>query len=165
AGNTVLSCGSIPAAGTKKQREAGVADSIETMIQDMERVSGPHEASHLTRVLVERSAELVDWLVEHCGVEVKLYTNYKHVGHTIPRLHTQPTGRGSELVGALARAAERDGVDVLFNNPVTRLITDEKGAVVGAEAGKGGATYRIDARKVVLATNGYGANRALLREF
>ena len=62
AGNTSLSCGSIPAAGTRKQREAGVQDSVETMIADMERVSGPHEASHLTRLLASRSAELVDWL-------------------------------------------------------------------------------------------------------
>lgn len=91
AGNTVLSCGSIPAAGTRMQREAGIADSVEAMIKDVERVSGPHDASHLTRTLVERSAEVVEWLVDHCGIEVKLYTNYKHVGHSVPRLHTQPS--------------------------------------------------------------------------
>jgi fumarate reductase flavoprotein subunit len=165
AGNTMLSCGSIPAAGTRKQREAGIVDSVETMIADMERVSGPHEASHLTRALVERSAEVVDWLVDYCGIEVKLYTNYKHVGHTIPRLHTQPTGRGADLIGGLARAAERNGIDILFNNPVTRLIADDSGAVIGAEAQSGATRYRIDAKKVILASNGYGANRALLREF
>lgn len=165
AGNTMLSCGSIPAAGTRKQREAGVTDSIETMIADMERVSGPHEASHLTRVLVERSAELVDWLGDHCGIEVKLYTNYKHVGHTIPRLHTQPSGRGADLIGGLARAAAREGIDVVFSNPVRQLFTGDGGAVVGAEVGDGAGKYRIDAKKVILATNGYGANRGLLREF
>lgn len=165
AGNTVLSCGSIPAAGTRKQREAGVADSIETMIADMERVSGPHEASHLTRVLVERSAELVDWLGDYCGVEVKLYTNYKHVGHTIPRLHTQPGGKGSELIEGLARAAAREGIDIAFSNPVRRLTADANGAVTGAEVGDGASAYRIRAKKTILATNGYGANRTLLREF
>lgn len=165
AGNTMLSCGSIPAAGTRKQREAGVTDSVETMIADMERVSGPHEASYLTRALVERSAELVDWLGDYCGIETKLYTNYKHVGHTIPRLHTQPSGRGADLIGGLARAAERQGIDVVFSNPVRQLLTDADGKVVGAEAGDGAAKYRIDAKKVILATNGYGANRALLREF
>ena len=165
AGNTVLSCGSIPAAGTKKQRAAGVTDSIETMIADMERVSGRHDLSHLTRTLVSRSAELVDWLGDYCGVEVKLYTNYKHVGHTIPRLHTQPSGRGSELMEQLAKTAKREGIDIAFNNPVRRLLTDAQGAVVGAEAGDGASAYRVRAKKVILASNGFGANKALLREF
>jgi fumarate reductase flavoprotein subunit len=164
AGNTVLSCGSIPAAGTRMQRAAGIADDVQTMIADIERVAGPHDASHLTRTVVERSAELVEWLVDHCGVEVKLYTNYKHVGHTIPRLHTQPSGQGSELVDALARAATRAGIEIAFSNPVVRLISDASGAVTGAEVGAGDARYIVDARKVILATNGYGANRALLAE-
>lgn len=165
AGNTVLSCGSIPAAGTRMQREAGIADSVEIMIGDLERVSGPHEASHLTRTLVERSAEVVEWLVDQCGIEVKLYTNYKHVGHSVPRLHTQPSGRGADLVDGLARAAAREGIDIVFSNPVRGLITNGKGAVIGAEVGDGASHYRIDARKVILATNGFGANRSLLREF
>lgn len=165
AGNTVLSCGSIPAAGTRKQREAGITDSVETMIADMERVSGPHDASHLTRVLARRSAELVDWLGDHCGVEVKLYTNYKHVGHTIPRLHTQPSGRGADLVEGLARAAARAGIDIVFSNPVRNLLTSPDGAVIGAGIEAGSSQYHIRAKKTVLATNGYGANRALLREF
>ena len=165
AGNTVLSCGSIPAAGTKKQRAAGVTDSVDTMIADMERVSGAHDMSHLTRTLATRSAELVDWLGDYCGVEVKLYTNYKHVGHTIPRLHTQPSGRGAELMEQLARTAKRVGIDIAFNNPVRRLIADDNGAVVGAEVGDGASAYRIRAKKVILASNGFGANKALLREF
>lgn len=165
AGNTMLSCGSIPAAGTRKQREAGVTDSVDTMIADMERVSGPHDASHLTRVLVERSAELVDWLGDHCGIEVKLYTNYKHVGHTVPRLHTQPSGRGADLIDALARAASREGIDIVFSNPVKRLLIGAGGAVTGAEIGSGASQYRINAKKTILATNGFGANRAMLREF
>jgi len=165
AGNTMLSCGSIPAAGTRKQREAGVADSVEAMVADMERVSGAHDASHLTRVLAERSAELVDWLGEHCGIEVKLYTNYKHVGHSVPRLHTQPSGKGAQLIEGLARAAARDGIDVAFSNPVRRLLLEEGGVVTGAEVGNGASRYRVHARKVILATNGYGANRAMLREF
>lgn len=165
AGNTVLSCGSIPAAGTKKQRAAGVTDSVDTMIADMERVSGRHDMSHLTRTLAARSAELVDWLGDYCGVEVKLYTNYKHVGHTIPRLHTQPSGRGSELMEQLARTAKREGIDIAFNNPVRRLLANAQGAVVGAEVGDGAAAYRVRAKKVILASNGFGANKALLREF
>lgn len=165
AGNTMLSCGSIPAAGTRMQREAGITDNIDTMIADIERVAGEHDASQLTRTVVERSAELVEWLVDYCGVGVKLYTNYRHVGHTIPRLHTQPTGRGSDLIDSLARAARREGIEIVFSNPVRRLLSDASGTVIGAEVGDGAARYCVDAKKVILASSGYGANRALLREF
>ena len=165
AGNTVLSCGSIPAAGTRMQREAGISDTVQSMVDDIERVSGEHDASGLIRPIAERSAELVEWLVDHCGVEVKLYTNYKHVGHSIPRLHTQPSGQGVELVNALAAAAARDGIDLAFGNPLQSLITDPSGAVTGAHVGTGSDAYTVSAGKTILATNGYGANRALLREF
>ncbi len=163
AGNTVLSSGSIPAAGTRFQREAGIADDVETMVADLQRVAGPHDASHLTRTLVERSAEVVEWLVDTCGIEVRLLPNYKHVGHSVPRLHTQPSNQGSQLIDGLARAAERAGIDVAFSNPVRRLLV-ENGAVVGAEVGDGASAYRVDARKLILATNGFGANRKLLAE-
>lgn len=164
AGNTMLSCGSIPAAGTRMQRAAGIRDDVDTMIADIERVAGAHDAAHLTRTIVERSAELVEWLVDYCAVEVKLYTNYKHVGHTIPRLHTQPTGRGVDLIESLANAAKREGIEIVFSNPVRKLLADTSGAVTGAEVGDGAGRYIIDARKVVLANSGYGANRGLLRE-
>ena len=52
AGNTVLSCGSIPAAGTRMQKAAGINDSVAQMIADMERVSGQHDSSHLISTIV-----------------------------------------------------------------------------------------------------------------
>jgi fumarate reductase flavoprotein subunit len=69
------------------------------------------------------------------------------------------------LVNGLAEAAARNHIEVLFSNPVKQLCTDKNGAVIGALIGDGLAAYRIDARKTILATSGYGANRAMLREF
>ena len=70
AGDTTLSTGTIPAAGTRLQREAGIADSVDNMIADMDRISAPHDVPHLTRMLVERSAEVVEWLTDHCDIHI-----------------------------------------------------------------------------------------------
>ena len=165
AGDTTLSTGTIPAAGTRLQREAGISDGVDSMIADMNRISAPHDVPHLTHMLAERSAEVVEWLTDHCDIRFKLYTNYRHIGHTIARLHLPLSGKGIDLLQGLARAATRAGVHVAYSTPVRQLLVDENGAVMGAEAEGAGGRLRIVARKTILATGGFGANKALLQEF
>lgn len=161
-GNTALSTGSIPAAGSRFQQEAGVEDDPDRMTADLLRQSGPHQAEHLTRRLAETSAELVEWLVEEHGVELALITDYKHVGHTVTRLHAPRSRRGADLAKDLVAACRRAGVDIVTGNPVTQLVVED-GAVVGVVVdGPRSGRYEIRAHNVVLAANGYAANRELL---
>lgn len=164
-GNTALSTGSIPAAGSRLQREAGVEDSVDRMVADLLRQSGPHEAEDLTRRLAETSADLVDWLVDEHGVKLSLITDYKHVGHTVTRLHAPASRRGHDLVQDLLAACERAGVEVLVGNPVARLeVTD--GRVTGVVvAGDRVGEYTLTCRAVVLASNGFAANKALIEQW
>lgn len=164
-GNSALSTGSIPAAGSRFQVEAGVEDSPERMTSDLLAQSGPHEAEHLTRVLAEESGSLVDWLVDTHGVDLRLITDYKHVGHSVTRLHAPPSRRGADLVRDLVRACEKAGVDILLSNPVSGLLEDD-GAVVGVRvAGDRVEPYEIRCGNVILASNGFGANKALIDEW
>ena len=164
-GNSALSTGSIPAAGTREQRAHGVDDSAERMTEDLLRQSGSHEAEHLTRRLAETSAELVDWLTESHQIELKLITDYKHVGHSLTRLHAPASRRGTDLISDLLAACERAGVDVLVGNPVGSLLVEDgevRGVVVdGDRAG----TYELRANAVILASNGFGGNPELLQRW
>lgn len=161
-GNTALSTGSIPAAGSRFQRELGVQDDPERMTADLLRQSGPHEAEHLTRRLAETSASLVEWLVDKHGVGLALITDYKHVGHSVTRLHAPASRRGIDLSNDLLAACERAGVDVVTGNPVVELVMEE-GSVAGVVVdGPRSGRYRIRSKAVVLAANGYAANRDLL---
>jgi len=164
-GNTGLSTGSIPAAGSKQQQAAGVDDDPGRMATDLLRQSGPHEAEDLTRRLAETSAELVDWLVERHQIDLRLILDYKHVGHSVHRLHAPPSRRGADLVADLLGACERAGVTVVTGNPVSSLLTED-GRVVGVEvSGDRIDTYQLRAHAVVLAANGFAANRALLEQW
>lgn len=164
ANNTMLSTGSIPAAGTRYQAALGIADSADTMARDIERVAGHHDATHLAPALAERSAEVVHWLADHCGLEIKLMSQYRHVGHSVPRLHAPAGGRGSDLIAGLTAALARAGVDLLFGNRVSDLLV-EAGTVCGVMVQSGETAYTVRARAVLLATNGFAANPGLLQKY
>jgi fumarate reductase flavoprotein subunit len=164
-GNSSLSTGSIPAAGSRLQREAGIDDSPDVMFEDLMRQSGPHEAEFLTRRLADTSGDLVDWLVYDHGIGLSLITDYKHVGHTRNRLHAPASRRGVDLVNDMLDACTRAGIDVLVGNPVTGLIVEE-GAVRGVVVeGERVTRYDLRAHAVILASNGFAANKALIERW
>ncbi|HEY0295499.1 MAG TPA: FAD-binding protein [Bordetella sp.] len=165
-GNTTLSSGSIPAAGTRMQAQAGMADSPEDFIEDLQRIAGPHEMPGLTRRLAQVSAELVEWLVDEAGANLTLVETYKHIGHRQYRLHSPPSRRGADLMADLARSVEARGIPLAFGNPAVELLATPQGGVGGAiTLTPDGERTVIGARAVILATNGFGANRALLARF
>jgi fumarate reductase flavoprotein subunit len=158
-GNTALSTGSVPGAGSRFQRAAGIEDSAQRMIDDLMAQSGPHDCPELTRRLSEDSASLVEWLVDRVDARIDIITEYAHVGHSVPRLHAPRSRRGQDLMDDLIRAAEARDIPVAVGNGVTRLITDNDGAIVGALiTDDRGDESRIGTGKVILATNGFAAN-------
>lgn len=162
-GNTALSTGSIPAAGSKLQKAAGVKDSPERMVADLLRQSGPHENEAVLCQLADSSAELIDWLTENHNVALSLVTDYKHVGHSVHRLHAPESRRGTDLTDDLVAACQAANIDLITNSPVSGLLV-ENGCVRGVEiSGERVETQQIRSHAVILASNGFGANPALIR--
>ncbi|WP_425049240.1 FAD-dependent oxidoreductase [Psychromarinibacter sp. S121] len=164
AGNTSLSSGSIPGAGTRLQAAAGVDDGPDLFRDDLMRVSGTHDADHLTERLAGISAELVEWLIDEAHVGLTLVAGYRHVGHSVTRLHAPPSRTGAELMADLEAEADRRGIPVAPGQPVVEL-TVANGRVTGALARDAdGRESRIGAKAVILATNGFGGARDLVAE-
>jgi fumarate reductase flavoprotein subunit len=159
-GNSSLSTGSIPGAGSRYQRAAGIEDSPERMLADLVAVGGRHDADDLTRLMAEQSAPLCEWLIDGLGARMELITAYKHVGHTVERLHAPRSRRGQDLVDDLLGFVSDRGIPLAIGNPAEDL-TVEDGAVTGAVIGG----ERIACRKVLLATNGFAADRAMVGEW
>lgn len=164
-GNTTLSTGSVPGAGTRFQREAGIDDSPARMVQDLLRTSGPHEAEQLVSWMAESSAEVIEWLVDEHDVGLYLITDYKHVGHSVPRLHAPADRNGADLTADLVRACDRAGVTIRTRTPVAGLLV-EADQVSGVTVDSvDGARHDIRAEAVLLASNGFAASRALLERW
>jgi fumarate reductase flavoprotein subunit len=82
---------------------------------------------------------------------------YKHIGHSVERLHAPRSRRGQDLVDDLLRFVSDREIPLALGQPAERLIVEDgavKGAVVAGED--------IRARNVLLATNGFAADRALV---
>ena len=165
-GNTALSTGSIPGAGSRFQKAANIIDSPEIMIADLERIAGQHELSQVSDYLSRISAELCEWLVDSVPARMSLITDYCHVGHSVPRLHAPASRRGQDLMDDLLAGVAKRDIALAVGNPVQSLLTSSDGDVIGALiAGKGVESSRIKASKVILACNGFAANRDLVKEF
>lgn len=160
-GNTVLSAASIPGAGTAQQSRAGIEDDPGRFERDVLRVTGPVGNGDVLRALANASPSLIAWLSERVGLDLEIITAYRHVGHSVPRLHAPPGRTGAELVAALLRHCERLGVVVATGTRVTALEPNSGGYRVKA-VGLDGAEDSIDAASVVLASNGFGADPDLV---
>lgn len=161
-GNSTLSTGSVPGAGTRFQREEGIEDSPAEMVRDLLRTSGPHQAEDLVGWMAETSAEIIEWLVDRHNIGLYLITDYKHVGHSVPRLHAPADRNGANLTRDLQRACADAGVQILVRTPVLGLLQDN-GAITGVTAKlESGQEQGFHSRAVLLASNGFGNSKELL---
>jgi succinate dehydrogenase/fumarate reductase flavoprotein subunit len=72
---------------------------------------------------------------------------------------------GQSLAARLRLAMSDRGIPLWLNSPMTELITDVDGTVIGAVVERGGATRRIGAgRGVILATGGFDHDMAWRRQ-
>jgi fumarate reductase flavoprotein subunit len=159
-GNSSLSTGSIPGAGSKYQRAAGIEDTPAQMIADLEAVSGHHDADALTRLMANQSASLCEWLIDSLGARLELITAYKHIGHSVERLHAPRSRRGQDLVDDLLGLVSDRDIPLALGTGARGLIIEDD-AVIGAIV----ADDAICARKILLATNGFAANRELVSKW
>lgn len=163
-GNSSLSTGSVPAANSRFQREAGIVDSPEAMVSDLMRIAKETDDLDLVRRLADVSAGVVEWLIDDVGARMALITAYKHIGHSISRLHAPVSRVGQDLVDDLLAAVERRGIPLALGNGVADLIV-EGGAVSGAVVDSSEGRFNMWAKKTILAVNGFAANANLVKRY
>ncbi len=165
-GSTSLSAGLIPAAGTRFQRERGVADDPEAFAADIQAKAHGAADPELVRTVATGAAPSVEWLADRFALAFSLVHDFDYPGHRHRRMHGLPSRSGAELVDRLRSAAEAMEVPLLTEARVTTLIADPAGRIRGLVAERpDGRTERIGAGAVVLACSGYGANKALVRRY
>ena len=73
---------------------------------------------------------------------------------------------GSYMIPLLQENCDKAGVQTLLNTTATEILTDANGAAVGVKAtGASGETVTVNAKAVVLATGGFGANLDMVVEY
>ncbi|MDX6744082.1 FAD-binding protein [Actinocorallia sp. A-T 12471] len=165
--NTSMSTAMFPGAGSRWQAEAGVADSPEAFVADIMAKTKGRADARLAGTLAAVSAPLVEWLADGVGLPLSLVTDFNYPGHSVPRCHSLPGRHGTSVIDHLARRVrEHPDIDLLIPARLVDVRTGEDGAVNAAVVSlPDGTEEEIPTRAVLLATNGYGADRALVDKY
>lgn len=163
-GSTALSAGLIPAAGTRWQKAAGIADSPAQFAADIAAKAHGENDPAVEAALTGGAAEVLHWLADRHDLPFSVITDFSYPGHSARRMHGLPTRSGRELIDALRSAAERAGIDILTEARVTALHAQD-GHVSGVQVTRpDGGTDGIGCDRLILACNGFGGNKAMVAQ-
>jgi fumarate reductase flavoprotein subunit len=165
--NTSMSTAMIPGAGSRWQRAAGIEDSPDLLVADVLSKTNGEADERIARALAEVSAPLVEWLADDTGLPLSLVTDFHYPGHSVDRCHTVAGRHGTVLLDHLVgKVAESPRIDMLVPARLVDVALDDGGAVCAVVVARpDGTREEIATRAVLLATNGYGADRALVAEY
>lgn len=165
AGSTALSAGLIPAAGTRFQRAKGIEDSPKLFADDIQRKAHGENDPAVVEAVAREAGPTVEWLADRYGFPFDVIDNFNYPGHSAMRMHGLPTRSGTELVDRLRSAVEANDITILTESRVEVLYADASGHIRGIELMRAdGTREKIGCDALILACNGYGGNKALVRE-
>lgn len=127
----------------------------------------------LTKAIVEKSASTVDWLIKH-GIELEILEETRDATrNSVQQAHLDDPIK-SDVYHRLKQGGEATyaklyadfaalGGKVMTKTTGKSLIQDEKGKVTGLIAQKpDGGTLTVNAKAVILASGGFGANKKMM---
>ena len=147
----------------------GYFDSVELMELDTMVGGKGINDPELVKTLCEGTAPAIDWLDEN-GITLHNVSSFG--GASVKRIHRPVNEEGKVVsVGAymiplLQENCEKRGIDIVLNTTVDTILTDANGAAVGVSGtDKDGNTVVVNAKSVILATGGFGANLDMVTQY
>ena len=146
----------------------GYFDSVELMELDTLIGGKGKNNPELVKALAENSADAIEWLAS-IGADVKNVGAFG--GASVKRIHRpvnadgKVTAVGAYIVPILEKNLQDRNVQFLFDTTANEIIMKD-GKAVGIKAtGKDGNKVTINAKSVVIATGGFGANSEMVEKY
>jgi len=146
----------------------GYFDSVELMELDTLIGGKGKNNPELVKALAENSADAIEWLAS-IGADVKNVGAFG--GASVKRIHRpvnadgKVTAVGAYIVPILEKNLQDRNVQFLFDTTANEIIMKD-GKAVGIKAtGKDGNKVTINAKSVVIATGGFGANAEMVEKY
>ncbi|ADZ72247.1 FAD-dependent oxidoreductase [Polymorphum gilvum] len=164
-GSTSMSSGFVPAPATHFQRAIGVDDDTAARFTAdiMAKSKGLSDAA-LAGLAARSIGPALEWLADTQGIDWIVLDDFLYPGHSRHRMHAVPEKTGAALLARLIAAAERADVPIVTDARACGLFIDDGRRVTAVEVTRpGGAREIIGCRALVLACNGFGGSRDLVR--
>lgn len=169
-GTLHLSAGQMSGSGSRLQRAAGIDDSPEAHLADINRLGHGKADQRVARLAVEEAGATIDWL-EQLGFPFPADQPIIYYGHD--PYTTARTYWGPELAVSILKVVQprfdalvaEGKIDLRLGHRLTDLLVED-GRVVGVLAETAtGATVELRARQTALTSGGYAASRPLFDRF
>ncbi|MEG2261421.1 MAG: flavocytochrome c [Raoultibacter sp.] len=163
-GNTNFASSGMNASETKFQKEQGIVDSNALFAE--ETFEGGHRTANreLVDFMCDNSAAAIDWLD---GLGIVLDNITLTGGMSVKRCHRPHDGSavGLTMVPALLAQVKDRNIPIKMNCKATEFIKDSDGAVTGVKTDLDGKETTFNAKAIILATGGLGANSEMVTKY
>lgn len=165
-GSTALSAGLIPAAGTRAQRDIGVLDDDpQRFARDLMAKTRNTAALDMVQAYTRAIAPAIGMLERRHALRFDVIAEFLLPGHSRLRMHYTGERDGAALMAALLGAADAAGIPVITQALVEMLHVDDADKVLGVSYRRpDGQQERLGCDALILACNGFGGNRDMVRE-
>ncbi len=159
--------GGMFAGDSQQQKEKDAVVSKKWLYDEYMDASQGYMNSILVRRIIDESGKTVDWLNEN-GAIMKLVDagtggSYDHIGMPAT-LHGYQEG-GTKAVTKLIEKFKSLGGQMYFGFAGQRLLQDDNGNVTGVVAQGDDQVLHVNAKKVIIATGGFGGNPKMRKEY
>ena len=164
--NTSLTTGMFPASGSRWQRELGLEDSPEIFTKDVMKKTKNSADPVATKALTEVSVEVMEWMADSLEVPWELVTDFHYPGHSVDRCLSVVGRKGHLVMAPIWKAVQEKKI---FEFRASARLVDveiiDNQVVAAIVENSSGEKERVPTKNVLMATNGYGANSALLEKY
>ncbi len=165
--NTAMSTSMVPAGGSRWQVAQGIDDSPALFLNDILGKTHGEADTDVAIALTSVAPELVAWMADALAVPFELVTDFRYPGHSRDRCHALADRSGRSLHRLLLRAAAaQPRITLAVPMRLADVNLGADGTVNGCEVeAPDGARESIATPALVLATNGFGANRDMVGHY
>ncbi|MBA1392561.1 FAD-binding protein, partial [Lactobacillus sp. XV13L] len=159
--------GGMFAADSQQQKDQDRVVSKKWLYEEYMDASQGYMNSILVRRIIDESGKTVDWLNDN-GAIMKLMDagtggSYDHIGMPAT-LHGYQEG-GKVAITKLIEKFESIGGQMYFGFAAQKLLTDAQGKVIGVVAKGDDEELQVNAKKVIIATGGFGGNPQMRKQY
>lgn len=166
-GNSLISGAEMNAARNWVQPKLGILDdSAERHAADTFKGGDKKGDMKVINVMTANALDAAKWCRDYLGVRFEDDNLFFFGGHSRKRALIPVGHTGTEFIAKFQAKADELGIPVITDMKAEELIKDKTGRVAGVKATSHGATYTFNAKGgVVLATGGFGANKAMVKKY
>lgn len=168
-GNTIYAGGHFNATNTFVQKRDGLTDTLEEFYKDMMAVSMGRGDPDLTKMYVEQSGSVIQWLSDRVGVKWKKM--HKEAWPATVRGHVvdgPKTPGGAQLMTQMLEVVKSNkNITLMFRTKAVELLKSPALACTGVRVVNGkGEAFDIKAKGgVVICTGGFHANKEMICKY